>query len=382
MEMSFRVKRYLIQAFVVMGLLTAFSCKASHQDSESFVINGKADVEANTAVIIGKIPVDQFEVVDTVYTDKKGRFSYTGSEKVSTIYYITFNTAKPPGVPLVVENGADIKLDVEVKQNFPFEVKGGKYNQDMHDLHSIYTKYDDSMRSINAYVEKLDPNTASPEQKQQINALYSNLMSARLAEIENFMKERPASPVTFFAVRFLFSKPEPKLIVIAAEKLEPEFPESEYTKLITELKSSLGTVFEGAKAPDIRLKNPQGDTTALSDLKGKVVLIDFWASWCGPCRKENPHVKEIYEKYKDHGFEIFGVSLDHKEDQWKMAIQHDGINWVHVSQLKGWSTDAAKTYGVHSIPQTFLIDKEGTIVKVGLRSYDLEPELQRLLDIQ
>lgn len=371
----------MIQSFVVLGLLTAFSCKANHEGGETFEIKGVADVEANTPVIIGRIPIDKFEVVDTVYTDKKGRFSFVGSEEESTIYYITFTTAKPPGVPLVVENGAQIELDVQVKQNFPFEVKGGKYNKDMHDLHSIYTKYDDSLRSINAYAEKLDPNTMSAEQKQEVNALYSNMMSARLTEIEKFMKLRPASPVTFFAVRFLFSKPEPKLIVVAAEKLEPNFPDSEYTKLITELKSSLGEVFEGAKAPDIRLKGPDGDSLALSDLKGKVVLIDFWASWCGPCRKENPHVKEIYEKYKDQGFEIFGVSLDTKGDQWKTAIKHDGIDWVHVSQLKGWSTDAAKTYGVSSIPQTFLLDKEGTIVKVGLRSYDLEPELKRLLDI-
>jgi thiol-disulfide isomerase/thioredoxin len=110
------------------------------------------------------------------------------------------------------------------------------------------------------------------------------------------------------------------------------------------------------------------------------VLIDFWASWCGPCRKENPAVKAIYEKYKNKGFEIYGVSLDNNGAKWKAAIAKDGLTWKHVSELKGWTSSAGKAYGVSSIPATFLIDKEGRIVKSGFRSHQLEGLLMQLLD--
>ncbi|MEZ4687570.1 MAG: TlpA disulfide reductase family protein [Bacteroidia bacterium] len=110
----------------------------------------------------------------------------------------------------------------------------------------------------------------------------------------------------------------------------------------------------GAQAPEIEMQTPDGKTMKLSDLRGKYVLIDFWASWCGPCRKENPNVKKVYAKYKDQGFEILGVSLDRDKNRWVSAIEADGLPWPHVSDLKQWKNEAAQTYGVSSIPYTVL----------------------------
>ena len=132
--------------------------------------------------------------------------------------------------------------------------------------------------------------------------------------------------------------------------MESEMPNSSYTTQLLKDASTLAPTIVGAIAPDIKLLTPEGDSLALSSLRGKVVLIDFWASWCGPCRKENPHVVSIYEKYKDKGFEIYGVSLDKNMKQWQAAIAKDGLTWSHVSDLKGWSSSAGKLYGVHSIP--------------------------------
>jgi thiol-disulfide isomerase/thioredoxin len=117
----------------------------------------------------------------------------------------------------------------------------------------------------------------------------------------------------------------------------------------------------------------------LSDLKGKVVLIDFWASWCGPCRKENPNVVKTYEKYKDAGFTVMSVSLDSDKAKWLEAIQKDGLVWPnHVSDLGGWQSKVARLYGVGSIPQTILLDKEGKIIASNLRGPALEAELQKI----
>lgn len=145
-------------------------------------------------------------------------------------------------------------------------------------------------------------------------------------------------------------------------------------QLEAELKSIQAQLI-GAQAPEIALPNVEGDTIRLSDLKGKVVLIDFWASWCGPCRRENPRVVALYNKYKDQGFEILGVSLDREANSWKRAIEDDGLTWVHVSDLKYFRSVAAQTYGVDAIPYTVLVDEEGKILAKRLRGEQLAEKL-------
>lgn len=143
----------------------------------------------------------------------------------------------------------------------------------------------------------------------------------------------------------------------------------------------------GNQAPELKYKDPSGKEIALSSLRGKVVLIDFWASWCGPCRKENPTVVSAYEKFKDKkfkgakgGFTIYSVSLDQNADSWKAAITKDKLDWVnHVSDLKYWSSDAARIYNVRSIPANYLIDGKGIIIAKNLRGPALHTEIDKLV---
>ena len=147
------------------------------------------------------------------------------------------------------------------------------------------------------------------------------------------------------------------------------------------MNSPAAKVAIGAIAPDLAFPDPDGKVRKLSDLRGKVVLLDFWASWCGPCRRENPNVTNIYSKYHDKGFEVFSVSLDSDAASWKRAIEADKLVWPnHVSDLKKWQSQAAAIYGVRSIPSTFLLDKEGRIVQRDLRGADLEKAVKQLVE--
>ncbi len=164
-----------------------------------------------------------------------------------------------------------------------------------------------------------------------------------------------------------------KQLIRKYEKTHPEAIAAVKKKINT-----VGSFAVGGVAPDFAQLTPEGDSLSLSDLRGKVVLVDFWASWCGPCRRENPHVKKIYEKYKDKGFDVLGVSLDKTQKAWVGAIEKDGLPWKHVSDLKGWKNEVAQLYSVKSIPHTILLDQEGKIVASKLRGPQLEMELAKI----
>lgn len=197
---------------------------------------------------------------------------------------------------------------------------------------------------------------------------------------------------------------------VAADRVLAKYPEDKlamnYATFAKQLEQSYmvsqarNKIKVGEEAPDIVMESPDGKTYKLSDLKGKIVLVDFWASWCGPCRKNNPHVVEVYNKYKDKGFTVFSVSLDgvdertrkrlpnpetieqtieRSKERWLDAIEKDNLTWeYHVSDLAKWDTKAAKMYGVTGIPKTFLIDRDGKIAAVNPR-YDLEEQLVKIL---
>ena len=192
-----------------------------------------------------------------------------------------------------------------------------------------------------------------------------------LPKAEQLITKIPADSafreLTFQALIDNFQSVDQATAVALAKKYDKEFPNR---NVLSKYSSILNIEPEvGDEAPDIVLQSVNGKTMKLSDLRGKVVLIDFWASWCGPCRKENPNVVRVYEQYKSKGFDIFSVSLDNSKERWVDAIAKDNLNWPsHVSDLKGWQSAGAALYKVRGIPATFLIDKNGLLL-IGILAY-------------
>ena len=376
----YKMKNWIGVLAIVFIASVVFATKTG-DGAKGYKIQVTSNLAEKTLVVLSKITDAKLEIQDSAYAAKDGAFNFTGSgSEGSSLYYLTFGNTTPPGIPVILENGAQVKLGVtKVGGAYDITLVGGEYNKSMLSLYNLYTGFEKEMEAFNAEVATIDATTVTEEIRTNTTQRYNKMISSRSEAIEQFIQNEPASPATYFAVKYLFQKPASKLILIAADKMEKELPNSLYTKNLVSLAANIGPAVEGAIAPEISLKTPEGEILALSSLRGKVVLIDFWASWCGPCRKENPNVKKIYEKYKDQGFEIYAVSLDNNAAQWKGAIAKDGLAWKHVSELLGWKGTVSRAYGVGSIPQTFLLDKEGRIVKTGFRSHELESLIQPLL---
>lgn len=189
----------------------------------------------------------------------------------------------------------------------------------------------------------------------------------------------PSKEILYAAIIESFAQSDKEFAGSISKSYLNEFPNSDIAKAYY---SSFpqGPPGIGDEAPDIILENPEGEKIALSSLKGQIVLLDFWASWCGPCRRENPNVVRTYQEYKDQGFTVYSVSLDNSKEKWINAIEKDNLTWdSHVSDLKGWRSEGAALYGVRSIPSTFLLDQNGVIIAKNLRGASLENKIKEIL---
>lgn len=228
-------------------------------------------------------------------------------------------------------------------------------------------------------------NEASPEDKKDpsfIEALNKDMETARRNRAQKQLEFAKANPNSYFALEALVDASGYNMDVPVIEPLfnalSPELRKLDNAKALEQRIASTRLLGTGKPAPAFTQNDVNGKPLQLASLQGKIVLLDFWASWCSPCRAENPNMLKQYKIYKDKGFEILSVSLDSDKKAWMQAIEKDGLPWLHVSDLKGWNNEVGRLYGVRGVPACFLIDEKGNIIATDVRGEKLNSKLAEI----
>ncbi|MDD3780935.1 MAG: TlpA disulfide reductase family protein [Proteiniphilum sp.] len=372
---------------LLCGLLVLSNC--TQQNDQSFTLKGKIGDWNDPATIYLSYWSEGNENLDTLQL-QKGSFSFTGniSEPAPARLILDYTGE---GMGQAAQAGHILYLYLEngtVKLNSPDSLQNSQFiDSPINEEHQAYLEYvggqiQDLAARMNQKVMQ-----ATPEQMKdttfmaQLNREYTQLLAERSQKQQQYVREHPDS---YFSIEALSESVSSDFDVEVIEPLflsiNEKYRESFTGKAFAQRIEAAKTIGIGKKAPDFTQNDPKGNPVSLSDFQGKYVLLDFWASWCGPCRQENPNLVKAYAAYNDKGFEILGVSLDNKDgkEAWVNAIEKDGLTWTQVSDLNSWNNEVARMYGVRAVPQSYLIDPEGVIVAQNLRGEALEEKLAEI----
>ena len=320
-----------------------------------------------------------------------GSFSLSGTTRTQEIFELMFGN-NVIAVPLI-NDASEIKVNVDLgKKDDFYEVSGSEASSQLKDLINIFGKKNFEVEKAMADADSLKQSGAS----DSVQLIAATRKTAAVQDLNTYLKQ------------FINTNANPTICALALSWSSRSFSKGEFEASLTDLLKKYpgnsvlqglkqnydqqlaqmaqqegqqsGNSWVGQQAPDFALPDVNGHTVSLASYRGKYLLVDFWASWCGPCRAENPNVVKVHNEFKGKNFAILGVSLDKEKDAWQEAIRADKLDWTHISDLKFWSSKAVETFKFDGIPFNLLIDPQGKVIATGLRGDDLENKLKEVLN--
>ncbi|GET20031.1 thiol:disulfide interchange protein [Prolixibacter denitrificans] len=359
----------------LLFLLLALAAFAACSSPDGFTIKGNIQGQDSGEVALLKYDGKQWNVEDTTKLDN-GNFVLKGKTDLPELRVIRLGQKKLVS-QFFAENG---KINVQAYADSLDKtvVTGSKAND-------VFSQFTDEMKRLSSEAKDIQQRYAKARmsgdedgmKKAQIDI--EAMVDNQKVFAKNFIREHKNSTVAPFVALWQFGQNATyqDLDTLVAF-FDPSIKQSIYVKELQKMADQRRVTGIGAVAPDFTMNDPDGNPFTLSSLRGKYVLLDFWASWCGPCRQENPNVVKVYNEYKDKGFTVLGVSLDRDHDAWVKAIKDDHLTWHQVSDLQYWNNKVAREYGVTSIPHSLLLDKDGKIIAKNLRGPALEQKLKEI----
>jgi peroxiredoxin len=376
----------------ILLVITAFtvliSCNKAGENE--YVVTGtiKGIADGKTAILEVQDETGALKPVDTVKIEKE-KFTFKGSAKEPEMYLLSIETVSDK-IPFILENG-DIEMTIN-KDSIGITKVTGTYNNE--ELNSYKAK---GMTIQKKMMKFQKDNTAKMNQAQQtkdtvvMNGLrkeYSKFQEEFITQSDAYVASHPKAFISALIIEGMFNQMAPDIAKITKfyNDLDKEVKDTKHGKKIkkqldelTKPVAAVENVGVGTAAPDFSAPSPEGKTVSLKQSMGKVTVVDFWASWCKPCREENPNMVALYKEFHAKGLNIVGVSLDDDATKWKDAIAKDKLTWTHVSNLKNFEDPIATLYSIKSIPSTFILDASGKIVAKDLRGTELKAKIAELL---
>lgn len=339
---------------------------------KEITISGNIENGGGQQLVLQQLKLRDAVYLDTITIDKDGDYEFEFTPSARGYFRVMLNEQNM--FVVVVSGNEDIEVDANAENLYEtYKVKKGAETERLRSLNQILGKRD----SVSMQLQTAQMNRDQAK-FNEVMLVYDGIMVEVERDIKKFIDQKPASLASLAALQNLNPDNDYAYYDKVITALEGIANGNEYFDALSAEVKAMKTLAPGSPAPEISLPQPNGETLSLSDLKGSYVLIDFWASWCGPCRRENPNVKRVYEKYHDKGFEILGVSLDKARGAWLGAIEQDGLTWNHVSDLQYWQSAVVPVYQIQGIPMTVLVDKEGNIIAKNLRGEALEQKLAEI----
>ena len=351
---------------IVAASMTLAACNAQSGYKVTGTVEGMPDGKAIIATVNGS-SLDTLAKADV----KNGSFEFTGNVSEPTGAYIMV-IGQRGAIPFMLENA-----NITVNAGQAGLTVTGSEGQKIYDQFMAInaTAQQEAMKLQQEYQAA----NGDQAKMQAVQEAYAKLMTDAQAKETELIKANPDSYVSTFVIVSGMGQMEYEQLKERYNLLGEKAKASAQGKAIAAQIAKLESTAIGQIAPNFTITTPEGESISLYDIKGKVKLIDFWASWCGPCRGENPHVVEIYKESHPKGLEIFGVSLDNNKEAWVKAIADDGLVWKHGSDLKGWQSAPAQLYSVSGIPHTVLLDENNKIIAKNLRGDELKQKIAELL---